>query len=362
MDPPQARTMTGVVEAWYLQDSGYREAVREVERAMRQEGVSLTLQQIVDVANESMRRAEDTPQRLYRRYRLVDPSRGPREIETTELPLGWDSAPDGEPLTPQAFVARLRVEVEELEEELFDDRGPPQEVPGSRSQWEGDVREAERNERSVREGLVMVGRPRDRLFRVFRPFRPFGAPPAPEEALVPPPEDSAGSDSSFEEAHLPPKPNFGEPDADDEHRLACQLIEEAQRLFEANGDAEMEPPACVCPLTLAPPLEPVVAEDGHTYERVALRRAMHREMRSPVTRAPFITWHYPNLALKAVMLAWASKTALVLVAREMPGLAKAGQSLATSMEWAAAWMAGRVREIELAKEAPLEQVRTGQSA
>lgn len=357
--------MTEVLEAWYLQeqDSSYREAVREVERTMRAEGVNLTLRQIVDVANESMRRADDPPQRLYSRYRLVDPSRGGSEveIETTELPRGWNRAPDGEPLTPQAFVARLRVEVEELEQELFDDRGAPQGEQRlvSRSEWDESVRDAESNERRMREGLAMVARPRDRLFRLFHDFSFLWLEDPPEGA----PGDSAGSESSFEEAHLPPEPNFGEPNADDEHRQACQLIEEAQRLFEASGDAEMEPPACVCPLTLAPPLEPVVAEDGHTYERVALRRAMHREMRSPVTRAPFVTTlHYPNLALRAVMLAWASKTARVLVAREMPGLAKAGASSATTMEWAAGWMTGRVREIELAKEAALEQVERVQSA
>ena len=55
---------------------------------------------------------------------------------------------------------------------------------------------------------------------------------------------------------------------------------------------------CCCPITLQPCVHPVVASDGHTYERDALLEHLARNgARSPVTREPLEYHLYANRAL-----------------------------------------------------------------
>jgi len=54
-----------------------------------------------------------------------------------------------------------------------------------------------------------------------------------------------------------------------------------------------------CPITLCKMLEPVVASDGHSYERVAIERVLAGTRVSPMTRAPLSPTLWPNHALRA---------------------------------------------------------------
>lgn len=42
----------------------------------------------------------------------------------------------------------------------------------------------------------------------------------------------------------------------------------------------------ICPITLALPVEPVIAEDGHIYERSAIERQFEHRHKSPMTNEP----------------------------------------------------------------------------
>ena len=63
----------------------------------------------------------------------------------------------------------------------------------------------------------------------------------------------------------------------------------------------MEPPddILVCPITLALFRDPVLAQDGHTYEREAIQEWIERGGRSPITDQDLSLEHlYPNYAIK----------------------------------------------------------------
>jgi hypothetical protein len=57
-----------------------------------------------------------------------------------------------------------------------------------------------------------------------------------------------------------------------------------------------------CPLTLEPFVDPVVASDGHTYERTAIEEWLSRKQTSPLTgvalSSPLL---FPNIALRALV-------------------------------------------------------------
>jgi hypothetical protein len=75
---------------------------------------------------------------------------------------------------------------------------------------------------------------------------------------------------------------------------AAEKEEEGERAKEAEGRGD----GCCCPITLQPCVHPVVASDGHTYERDALLEHLARSgARSPVTREPLEYHLYANRAL-----------------------------------------------------------------
>jgi hypothetical protein len=58
----------------------------------------------------------------------------------------------------------------------------------------------------------------------------------------------------------------------------------------------------MCPITLCIMQDPVLAMDGHTYERVAIEDWLRRSRASPRTGAPLITeLLIPNHAVRAII-------------------------------------------------------------
>ncbi|CAF0782550.1 unnamed protein product [Adineta steineri] len=58
----------------------------------------------------------------------------------------------------------------------------------------------------------------------------------------------------------------------------------------------------LCPLTLELFRDPVLAQDGHTYERVAIEEWIRKTGSSPLTRQPLCMEHlYPNLVVKKII-------------------------------------------------------------
>lgn len=53
-----------------------------------------------------------------------------------------------------------------------------------------------------------------------------------------------------------------------------------------------------CPITREPCVDPVIASDGHTYERDAILQHLMRDRTSPLTRAPLHPAVVPNVALQ----------------------------------------------------------------
>lgn len=68
-------------------------------------------------------------------------------------------------------------------------------------------------------------------------------------------------------------------------------------------DDEM-PPEFKCPITSMPMVKPVVASDGHTYEKRAIRRWLMHKNKSPVTMTPITRNLIPNHNLKKLMDDW----------------------------------------------------------
>lgn len=57
----------------------------------------------------------------------------------------------------------------------------------------------------------------------------------------------------------------------------------------------------VCPITCEPFVDPVVASDGHTYERAAIVMWIEKNLTSPMTGAPLTSLQvYPNHIMKSM--------------------------------------------------------------
>ena len=54
----------------------------------------------------------------------------------------------------------------------------------------------------------------------------------------------------------------------------------------------------LCPITLSLPLDPVMTEDGHMYERVAIARWLETHQRSPMTNKAMSTELVPAVQVK----------------------------------------------------------------
>ena len=56
-----------------------------------------------------------------------------------------------------------------------------------------------------------------------------------------------------------------------------------------------------CPISLELMVDPVVASDGHTYERRSIQGVLHTTKKSPFTREILTMNLHPNMALKSIM-------------------------------------------------------------
>ena len=80
-----------------------------------------------------------------------------------------------------------------------------------------------------------------------------------------------------------------------------------RRAFNANGGGggakdDDAPKHLLCPITCELMLHPVVAPDGHTYERTAIERWLAKKRTSPMTAAPMGSGGLvPNHALKSMI-------------------------------------------------------------
>lgn len=84
-----------------------------------------------------------------------------------------------------------------------------------------------------------------------------------------------------------------------------QRIDEQRRKLESIGMSLSMPTDFTCPVTLEEFIEPVVASDGHTYEKETLVRILNSTQVSPLTREALDSrTMIPNLSLKKRMLAF----------------------------------------------------------
>ncbi len=60
----------------------------------------------------------------------------------------------------------------------------------------------------------------------------------------------------------------------------------------------------VCPLSLSIMKEPVMASDGHTYEKEKIQTWMRQKKISPISRAELLPHFFPNLLLKNQIDDW----------------------------------------------------------
>ena len=56
-----------------------------------------------------------------------------------------------------------------------------------------------------------------------------------------------------------------------------------------------------CPISHEIMTDPVVASDGHTYERNNIKEWLRRDRVSPITNLPMDDWLTPNYAIKSII-------------------------------------------------------------
>lgn len=79
------------------------------------------------------------------------------------------------------------------------------------------------------------------------------------------------------------------------------LAEEAELVCEALG----APEACTCPITMQVMQDPVICEDGYTYEREAVEAWLQEHGRSPMTNQQLVSTRLiPNRALRGMIELW----------------------------------------------------------
>ncbi len=72
------------------------------------------------------------------------------------------------------------------------------------------------------------------------------------------------------------------------------------------------PDEFTCAITRDIMEDPVVAADGHSYERAAITHWLSRSRRSPMTNAPMYTELVPNIALRKAICEWRTRAPLAL--------------------------------------------------
>ncbi len=76
---------------------------------------------------------------------------------------------------------------------------------------------------------------------------------------------------------------------------------EAQKELDSDSEEPNIPDHLLCPITSAIMADPVIAEDGHTYERAALMSWLGKNSTSPITREPIGKMVIPNRGIKAAI-------------------------------------------------------------
>lgn len=71
--------------------------------------------------------------------------------------------------------------------------------------------------------------------------------------------------------------------------------------LDSDSDQQDIPDHLLCPITSEMMADPVIAEDGHTYERAALMSWIERNPTSPMTREPIGQMVIPNRGIKAAI-------------------------------------------------------------
>uniref|UniRef100_A0A061RA49 Achain crystal structure of engineered northeast structural genomics consortium target n=1 Tax=Tetraselmis sp. GSL018 TaxID=582737 RepID=A0A061RA49_9CHLO len=74
-----------------------------------------------------------------------------------------------------------------------------------------------------------------------------------------------------------------------------------------NFEEEEFPHSFLCPITQDVMVDPVTAEDGHSYERIAIERWFQRCHTSPLTNLPIKTKLVPNAFLKNEIAQWLAR-------------------------------------------------------
>ena len=78
-----------------------------------------------------------------------------------------------------------------------------------------------------------------------------------------------------------------------------KCILRVQPPLEAQDDDDDTVPRC--PISQMPMVEPVVATDGHTYEKRQLQRWLATKCTSPMTNEPMVPWMTRNFALETLV-------------------------------------------------------------
>jgi hypothetical protein len=74
-----------------------------------------------------------------------------------------------------------------------------------------------------------------------------------------------------------------------------------------------------CPITMEVMTDPVIGDDGHTYERTAIERALHTKSVSPMTRQHMSTASLkPNYALRSAIQRWNSTGVQTISSKPVP--------------------------------------------
>ena len=86
----------------------------------------------------------------------------------------------------------------------------------------------------------------------------------------------------------------------DDHKYANMTILRVQPLLKTNKKAR-DDTTPRCPISQMPLVEPVVAADGHTYEKRQLQRWLAKKCTSPMTNEPMVPWTTRNFALETLV-------------------------------------------------------------
>ena len=78
-----------------------------------------------------------------------------------------------------------------------------------------------------------------------------------------------------------------------------KYILRVQPPLEVQDDDDCTTPRC--PISQMPLVEPVVAADGHTYEKRQLQRWLAKKCTSPMTNEPMVPWTTRNFALETLV-------------------------------------------------------------